>query len=209
MFSITGQVRDLNDTGVFGVTVTLSGTLNGTVTTDVNGFYAFPTLDVGGTYTVTPTKGTFVFNPPSQTFANLQQDQVAGFFVAEVGTFTRYFAEGASSSFFTTRFALLNATGRPTTATVRFQLPDPQPEVVTTVNLGGLQRVTVDPRLLGLTNAEFSTVIESTQPIIADRTMTWDADGLRQPRRDQHRPTRRHVVPGRRRHHRRASTSST
>jgi hypothetical protein len=30
-------------------------------------------------------------------------------------------AEGASSDFFTTRFALLDATGQPTTATVRFQ----------------------------------------------------------------------------------------
>jgi len=60
---------------------------------------------------------------------------------------------------------------------VRFQLPEPQPEGVATVNLAGLQRVTVDPRQLGLTNAEFSTVIESTQPVIADRTMTWDATG--------------------------------
>ena len=177
VYSISGQVRDLNDTGVPDVTVTLTGTLNGAVTTDVNGNYVFPALDIGGTYTVTPTRGTFVFNPPSQTFTNLQQDQVAGFFVAEVGTFTRYFAEGASSDFFSTRFALLNATGQPTTATVRFQLPEPQPEVVTTVNLAGLQRVTVDPRLLGLTNAEFATVVESTQPIIADRTMTWNATG--------------------------------
>lgn len=177
VFQITGQIRDLNDTGVPGVTVTLSGSLSGAVTTDVLGFYAFPTLDVGGTYTVTPSKGTFAFNPASQTFINLQQNQVAGFFVAQVGTFTRYFAEGASSDFFRTRFALLNATGQPTTATVRFQLPAPQPEVVTSVDLTGLQRVTLDPLAYGLTNAEFSTVIESTQPLIADRTMTWDATG--------------------------------
>ncbi len=177
IYRITGQVRDLNDTGVADVTVSLSGTLSGSVTTDVSGNYAFLALDIGGTYTVTPTKGSFAFNPPSQTFVDLQRDEVAGFFVAEVGSFTRYFAEGASSDFFSTRFALLNATGRPTTATVRFQLPEPQPEVVTTVSLDGVQRVTVDPRALGLNNAEFSTVIESTQPIIADRTMTWNATG--------------------------------
>ena len=35
----------------------------------------------------------------------------------------------------------------------------------------------MDPELLGLTNAEFSTVIESDQPVIADRTMRWDASG--------------------------------
>jgi hypothetical protein len=174
--TITGQVRDLNDTGVADVTVTLSGSASGSVLTDLNGNYAF-VVDRGGSYTVTPSKGSFTFDPPSQSFPTIMQDQVAGFFVAEVGTFTRYFAEGASSDFFRTRIALLNATGRDTTATVRFQLPSPQPEVVTTVDLSGLQRVTINPADLGLTSAEYSTVIESTQPLIADRTMTWDATG--------------------------------
>ena len=47
--------------------------------------------------------------------------------------------------------------------------------MTTTIDLAGIQRVTVDPKALGLTTAEFSTVIESTQPVIADRTMTWNA----------------------------------
>jgi hypothetical protein len=174
--TITGQVRDLNDTGVPDVTITLSGSASSSVLSDLNGNYAF-LVDRGGSYTVTPSKGSFTFVPPSQSFPTITQDQVAGFFVAEVGTFTRYFAEGASSDFFRTRIALLNATGRDTTATIRFQLPSPQPEVVTTVNLSGLQRVTINPADLGLTSAEYSTVIESTQPLIADRTMTWDATG--------------------------------
>ncbi len=174
VYQISGQVRDLNDTGVASVTMTLSGSQSGTLTTDLDGRYVFTNLPVAGTYTVTPTKGTFQFLPPSQTFANLQKDEVAGFFVAEVGTFTRYFAEGATSDFFDTQIALLNATGRPTTATVRFQRQAPAPEVVKTVNLDGIQRVTIDPKWLGLTTAEFSTVIESTQPVIADRTITWD-----------------------------------
>jgi hypothetical protein len=174
---ISGQVRDLNDTGVPGVTITLSGSQSGTVLTDLEGRYVFTGLFRGGSYTVTPSRPTFVFNPPSQTFTNLQGDEVASFFIAEVGTFTRYFAEGATSGFFDTEIALLNATGQPATATVRFQRPVPAPEVTETVSLSGLQRVTVNPKLLGLTVAEFSTVIESTQPIIADRTMTWDARG--------------------------------
>ena len=165
VYRISGQVRDLNDTGVAGVTMTLSGATGSTVTTDS-----------GGTYTVTPAKGSFAFTPASQTFPNLQQDEVAAFFVAQVGIFTRYFAEGATSTFFDTRIALLNATGRAATAVVRFQKTDGS-EVVETVNLDPIARTTVDPELLGLTNAEFSTVIESDQPVIADRTMRWDASG--------------------------------
>jgi hypothetical protein len=173
-YEISGQVRDLNDTGVAGVTMTLSGAQHATVTTDLGGFYTLSGLVEGGTYTVTPTRGAFVFTPASQAFPNLQHDEVAAFFVAQVGTFTRYFAEGATGSFFDTQFALLNATGQPATATVRFQQITGA-EVATTVSLGGLQRVSIDPKALGLTNAEFSTVIEATQPIVADRTMTWDA----------------------------------
>ena len=177
VYRISGQVRDLNDTGVAGVTVTLSGAQGSTVTTDPGGTYVFPALIAGGTYTVTPAKGSFAFTPASQTFPNLQQDEVAAFFVAQVGIFTRYFAEGATSTFFDTEIALLNATGQPTTATVRFQRPAGAPEVTQTVTLAGIQRVTLDPKSLGLTAAEFSTVVESTQPVIADRTMTWEASG--------------------------------
>lgn len=177
LFTISGQVRDRNDTGVPDVTMTLSGSQSATLTSDLDGRYVFAGLAAGGTYTITPTRGAFTFDPPSQTFAALARDEVAQFFVAQVGTFTRYFAEGATSTFFDTRFALLNATGQPAVATVRFQQPAPLPEVSTVVNLTGLQRLTVDPKALGLTTAEFSTVITSTQPIVADRTMTWDATG--------------------------------
>ena len=172
-FTISGQVRDLNDTGVAGITMTLTGAQSRTLTTDLDGRYAFTGLAAGGTYTVTPTRATFAFVPPSQTFPTLARDEVASFFIAQVGTFTRYFAEGATSSFFDTQLALLNATGQPATATVRFQQATGA-EVTTTVSLDGVQRVTIDPKTLGLTNSEFSTVIEATQPIIADRTMTWD-----------------------------------
>ncbi|MBL8140554.1 MAG: CSLREA domain-containing protein [Acidobacteria bacterium] len=175
LFTISGQVRDLNDTGVANVTMTLSGGASDTRTTDLNGDYSF-TLPEGATYTVTPSRGTFVFDPASLTFPNLSKNEVAPFFVAQVGEFTRYFAEGATSTFFDTRIALLNATGRAATAVVRFQKTDGS-EVVETVNLDPIARTTVDPELLGLTNAEFSTVIESDQPVIADRTMRWDASG--------------------------------
>jgi CSLREA domain-containing protein len=174
LYTISGQVRDLNDTGVAGVTMTVSGSASATQATALDGTFSF-SLPEGGSYTLTPSRGTFVFDPVSQSFPSLQKDEVTGFFVAQVGQFTRYFAEGATGAFFDTRFALLNATGRPATARLRFQRPAPAPEVTTTVTLGGLQRVTIDPETLGLAQAEFSTVIESDQPIIADRVMTWDA----------------------------------
>jgi uncharacterized repeat protein (TIGR03803 family) len=171
-FEISGQVRDLNDTGVGGVTMTLTGSQAAVVATDANGHYAFTSLLEGGSYTVTPSRTSFTFNPGSRSFPNLQQAEVADF-VVTLGLFTRYFAEGATSAFFDTRFALLNATGVPTTATVTFQTKTLQ-VVQHSVPLSGLQRVTVDPKAFGLTSAEFSTVVTADQPVIADRTMTWD-----------------------------------
>ena len=176
-FTISGQVRDLNDTGVANVTMTLSGSQSATLTTGADGTYAFTALAAGGTYTVTPSAATFSFSPPAQTFSNLQADQVASFFVAQIGTFRRFFAEGATGSFFDTSIALLNATGQPATATVRFQKENGQ-VISQTVQMAGLARATVNPETLaGLEGASFSTVVESTQPIIADRTMRWDASG--------------------------------
>ena len=174
LFTISGQVRDLNDSGVAGVTLTLSGSSSGTQLTGLDGTYSF-TVPEGGTYTVTPSRGSFVFEPASLTFPNLSKNEVAPFFVAQVGQFTRYFAEGATGNFFDTRFAVLNATGRDATVLMRFQRPAPAPEVTATFQLDGLQRITVDPKAHGLTEAEFSTVIESDQPVIVDRLMTWDA----------------------------------
>jgi hypothetical protein len=175
--TLSGQVRDRNATGVAGVTVTLSGPQTGTATTDEDGRFTFSGLAAGGTYTVTPSAPTFVFSPVSRTFAALAHDDGGAAFVAQTGAFTRYFAEGATSAFFDTRLALLNATGEPATATVAFQRPAPAPEVTTTVMLGGHQRLTLDPKTLGLPQAEFATLITATQPIVADRTMSWDATG--------------------------------
>jgi hypothetical protein len=177
VWAITGAVRDLNDTGVPGVTVNVTGATARTTVTDADGRYGFPDLPEGGTYVVAPSRTAFAFTPDTQTFANLTRDEVAPFFLAEVGSFTRYFAEGATSDFFDTEIALLNATGQPTTASLTFLKGDGT-TVAHDVPLAGLARATVTPKLLpGLSNAEFSTVISSSQPVIADRTMRWDARG--------------------------------
>ena len=127
---------------------------------------------------MTPSAATFSFSPPAQTFPNLQADQVASFFVAQIGTFRRYFAEGATGAFFDTSIALLNATGQPATATVRFQREDGQVILADASSWAA----SAAPRWTrrhspGWRAAAFSTVVESTQPIIADRTMRWDGSG--------------------------------
>ena len=91
--------------------------------------------------------------------------------------YTRYLAEGATGSFFDTTIALLNRTAEAAETTLKFLKQDGA--VVThTLNLPALTRATVNPETLsGLEGASFATVIESTQPIVADRTMKWDAGG--------------------------------
>jgi hypothetical protein len=91
--------------------------------------------------------------------------------------YTSYLAEGATIAPFTTELALLNPGDTKATGTVRFARPDG------TTTDWGLEvpphtRVTWWPgEKAGAGNAEFSTSVESDQPLVVDRTMTWDAGG--------------------------------
>ncbi len=89
-------------------------------------------------------------------------------------TYTRYLAEGATSSFLDTRIALLNPGAIDTTATISFLVAGAAP-VVTQVPVPAGRRVTVDPKMIpGLAAAEFATKIEALQPLVVDRTVSWD-----------------------------------
>lgn len=95
-----------------------------------------------------------------------------------VAAFTRYLAEGATSDFFDTQIALLNPGNAATTATLTFLRGGGQAPVVHAVPVPARTRATVDPKTLpGLAVAEFSTVVESDELLIVDRTMSWDASG--------------------------------
>lgn len=87
-----------------------------------------------------------------------------------------YFAEGATSTFFETQLALFNP--HPTctaSVTLRFLKSDGT-TVTSSEFLSPMERETVETRFVsGLSTAEFSTTIESTFPIVADRTMSWDS----------------------------------
>ncbi|MCU0256142.1 MAG: hypothetical protein MUF60_05325 [Vicinamibacterales bacterium] len=88
-----------------------------------------------------------------------------------------YFAEGATSDFFDTRLALLNPTALPASATLVFQ--DALGQVYQhALAVPAMTRATVDPKaLLPAGGHEFSTVVEASQHLVADRTMTWDGSG--------------------------------
>jgi hypothetical protein len=63
-YSISGYVRTPSGAPMTGVTMTLSGSVIKTKTTDSNGFYRFANLPIG-IYTVTPNKGALSFVPVS------------------------------------------------------------------------------------------------------------------------------------------------
>jgi len=93
------------------------------------------------------------------------------------GFYTRYFAEGATSSFFDTRLALLNVAPQSAHVLARFQTGDGT-NIPFPLLMGPRTRATLDAKTVpGLATAEFSTVLESDQVLVADRTMTWDASG--------------------------------
>jgi len=90
---------------------------------------------------------------------------------------TLHFAEGAVNEFFSTRFALVNPTSRPLTTVLRY-LGSSGTNSSSIVTLPARSRSTVDFRFFGpVGETDFSTVIESTGGVLADRTMQWDATG--------------------------------
>jgi len=68
------------------VTVTLTNDASGSVVatqrTDANGPYSFTGVAAAGSYTITPAKAGFTFNPTSRGFVNLSQNWTSQFFAA-------------------------------------------------------------------------------------------------------------------------------
>ena len=175
-FAVTGRVIDANGSPLGGVAVALSGDVAASATTDAGGDYRFAGLSAGVSVTVTPTLAGFAFAPAARTAADIRADVTLPAIAAASGLYRRYFAEGAANAFFSTRIALLNPGATPTTAHLRFQKSDGQ-IVEHDVPLAGLARATIDPATVGAANSDFATVVESSQPIVADRTMHWDGTG--------------------------------
>lgn len=91
------------------------------------------------------------------------------------GFVTRYFAEGVNSTFFTTVFAVANASASPARAVFHFLTSRGQ-VVHVPVAVGPLTRLTFDSRSVPAVAAQaFSTMIESDALVVIDRTVTWDS----------------------------------
>jgi hypothetical protein len=94
------------------------------------------------------------------------------------GYFTRYLAEGSTGAFFDERIALFNPGADIATVVLRFQRQTGA-EIQQVLPIAARSRATVNPEtIVGLENAAFSTVIESNQQVVVDRTMTWDGTGF-------------------------------
>jgi hypothetical protein len=93
------------------------------------------------------------------------------------GAVTRYFAEGATGPFFTTRLALFNPGDTENRVNLRFLRPS-APPVSEVISLPPRGRRTLDVgTVAGLVDTAFATVVEAEAAVIADRTMSWDRTG--------------------------------
>jgi inhibitor of cysteine peptidase len=77
-FAIHGRVMDINNAGMQGVTVSLTGSQTTTTTTGADGSYSFNVAS-GGTYFVTPSKKDYAFAPASASFNVIDGDRAADF----------------------------------------------------------------------------------------------------------------------------------
>ncbi|MFN8061015.1 MAG: S8 family serine peptidase [Vicinamibacterales bacterium] len=93
------------------------------------------------------------------------------------GFTTRYLAEGATGSFFSTTIALANPTSTPARVLLRFLRNDSVPTTRYVLVPALSRRTVVGSEVQGLEAAEFSTVVESDVAIVVDRSMKWDRTG--------------------------------
>jgi uncharacterized protein (TIGR03437 family) len=77
--SIYGSVITSGGAGLGGVSVAVNGSGRPPVVTPDDGNYQVSELATGASYTVTPSREGYVFNPPNRAINNLQNDQRADF----------------------------------------------------------------------------------------------------------------------------------
>jgi hypothetical protein len=90
------------------------------------------------------------------------------------GVARQFLAEGADNAFFKTRLALANTDIIGVTAVVRFDGDDGTVKTVNVYVPGNSRRTVFLDEVTGR-SASFSTVVESSRPLVAERTMSWDA----------------------------------
>ncbi len=197
--SFTTFAYSLQDAPTNPGTIFASGTFSVPLGTSTHALAVNQALDAGTYYLVVRVPGYFgspvtpgnvngwllstgVYTTTAGTITSLNAPNASPTFrvngaVVTNPAFTRYLAEGATSSFLDTRIALLNPGVSPAVATLRF-LPGVGAPIEHAVPVPAGTRATVNVKNVpGLAAAEFSTVIESNQLLVVDRTMTWDGTG--------------------------------
>lgn len=86
---------------------------------------------------------------------------------------TRYLAEGATGSFFSTRVAVANPGTAPAQVLLRYQTDTGQTTSTLLTVPGRARRFVNVGTVPSLASASFSTVVESDQEVIVDRSMFW------------------------------------
>src|SRR5262249_3777149 len=87
--SISGNVSLPQGGGpISGVNITVTGGFGGSAVTDSNGNFTVSGLANGSTYTVTPSKSGYTFNPVNRVYPNLNRNVTTATFSGTPPTYT-------------------------------------------------------------------------------------------------------------------------
>ncbi|HVF57922.1 MAG TPA: SBBP repeat-containing protein [Pyrinomonadaceae bacterium] len=78
-FSINGHVADAGGAPLGGVTLSVGGSFTFVTETDAGGNYSIPNVPANSSFTITPDKSGFSFDPPRRSFTNLTTSVSADF----------------------------------------------------------------------------------------------------------------------------------
>jgi glucose/arabinose dehydrogenase len=102
-----------------------------------------------------------------------EQEFAAGTHPRNVVALSRYLAEGSSNTFFETTIGLANPGAQPAAVLLRFLRSDGT-TVSRVVSVPARQHLTVRPaQIAGLETADFSTIVDTDQEVVVERTMIW------------------------------------
>ena len=159
VFSLSGNI---SGPGAAGATVNLAGASTATTTADGSGNYSFSGL-LNGSYTVTPSKGGYAFNPTGQAIT-ISGSNVSGVNFGSSLTVTSLVVSPAS---------VLG--GSASTGTVTLNAPAPQGGIVVALSSSNPAAAQVPATVTVAANATTATFTVTTSPVAANTSPTISA----------------------------------